>query len=140
MGIDDYLKAEKELAESLGWTDVKEFSELFPHPSKQRKSSDPSVYPRYLVGNPPDNSSDINIPDWVRSWESCGPLMVKYDVYPIPIYGGGEVVGARTNFCTADMVYFDNDVNMATRWAIVRETTIKLRALKPGSKMRIPML
>lgn len=66
----DYMHLNKRLALLSGWTELVEVSGS-------------------LLGKPPGGSSNSRdqamVPDWVRNWSVCAPLIVKYNLSIIKI-------------------------------------------------------
>lgn len=112
----DTLLLQKELAELLGWTNIKEIQGSF-------------------IGTPPDGGhgsrGQAMVPDWYGSWEACGLLMTAHDldIGRASDSGGREVVYASAPDTGRQYVavigdYPDKD--HATRSMIIRAVIGKL--------------
>lgn len=113
--MDEYLKAEKRLAELLGFKGIREI------PLKKQPLDEEEI--TALISDEPHCS----IPQWCRAWSACGPLMVEYKIHPF----FGDVFCAAGNVELGDcfaQISDHPDRDTAVRFAIVQAVIAKLEA------------
>ncbi len=119
--MDKYLEAEKELAELLGWVNVRNYLNFSESP---------------LIGLAKGHYGTTDVPCWCRDDAQAFRLMVEYDCHSDELFSGAMSSG-----------YWDNDGNhnvhneiisdhpdklTATRYAIVQAVIQKLRSEVDG--------
>jgi hypothetical protein len=113
----DRIAAERELAELLGWTNVK----------YNLETTSPTGF-----GKPPNELWNCALPKWTRDWSACGPLIGEYGLQVEAADDDYIVVKYAPRNC-AFLRFPINDhptKDDAIRYAIVQAVIAKLKAEK----------